>query len=114
MHCQHRKSFQYFLQFCVQLLIFNFIFYGASGTITQDTFKAAVLDKGNITYYTNDTVPTRQEALELVRPHLELYAQAAEEASQQVRQLFHCFLPLPSISPSPFSKVLISFLSPFF
>ena len=84
----HQQSMgsPYFQQILVHILILNFLFCEAFCIFTQETFKAAVLDKGNLTYYMNDTIPTRQEALQLVQPHLQLYEQAAQGASKEVRR----------------------------
>ena len=58
----------------------------ANEAITQETYRAAVFDKAPVTEYRNSTVPTRKEALEMVRPNIELYAEQAAYAREQVRQ----------------------------
>ena len=65
---------------CVSITIHVLV----NGAALQNTFRAAVFDKAPITEYHNDTVPTRKEALEMVRPNLELYCQQTVNAKQQV------------------------------
>ena len=68
------------------LVFVIFLVLCANEAVTQETYKAAVFDKAPVTEYRNSTVPTRKEALEMVRPNIELYAEQAAYAGEQVRQ----------------------------
>ena len=68
------------------LVFVTFLVFLANEAVTQETYKAAVFDKAPITEYRNSTVPTRREALEMMRPNVDLYAEQAAYAGEQVRQ----------------------------
>ena len=65
----------------IQLVFLGILF---NEVVTQENYTAAVFDKAPVSEYRNWTVPTRKEALEMVRPNLELYAEQAAEAGKQV------------------------------
>ena len=68
------------------LVFVTFLVFLANEAVTQETYKAAVFDKAPVTEYRNSTVPTRKEALEMMRPNVDLYTEQAANAGEQVRQ----------------------------
>ena len=63
------------------LVFVNFLVF-----LANETYKAAVFDKAPVTEYRNSTIPTRKEALEMMRSNVDLYAEQAAYAGEQVRQ----------------------------
>ena len=66
------------------IVFVTFLVFLANEAVTQETSKAAVFDKAPVTEYRNRTVPTRKEALEMMRPNVDLYAEQAANAAEQV------------------------------